>query len=77
MEKGKNMVINQVFLGIGVIDVSSDDNFGLVLENNINVMIEFETSVDGIITTTHIIMHVGTSVSKKSLAINCEMFQEM
>ena len=30
-EKGPNMVIKQVSVGIGVIDVSSNDNFGLAL----------------------------------------------
>ena len=75
-KKGPNMVINQVSLGTGEIDVSSDYNFGLEFEININVSSEFDTALDGVTNMTHKIMRVGTSVYKKSLAINHEMVQD-
>ena len=70
------MVINKVSLGTGEIDVSGNDNFDLALESNINVSNEFDAAVDGRMNTTHRITQVGTSVSKKSLAMNHEMVQE-
>ena len=70
------MVISQVYLGTGAIDVSSDDNFGLALESNTNASSKFDTEVTGITNTTHKIMRLGTSVSNKSLAINHEMVQD-
>ena len=42
MEKRPNMVTNKVSLGTGAIDVSSDDNFGLELEININISNKFD-----------------------------------
>ena len=56
IEKRKNMVMNNVSLGTGTIDVSSDDDFGLVLENDINVSNEFDASVDGGTKGKHSIM---------------------
>ena len=76
MKKGPTMVIKQVYLGTGVIDVSGDDNFGLAPESNINVSNKFYAAVAGGIKTTHRIMRVGTFVYKKTLAINHGMIQE-
>ena len=75
-KKIPSMVINQVSLGTGAIDVSSDDKFGLTLERNINVSNKFDTSVSGKINTMHRIMWVGTSFSKNPPATNHEMVQE-
>ena len=44
-KKGPNMIIKQVYLEIGVIYVSSDDNFGPKLERYINVINEFDAAV--------------------------------
>ena len=74
-KKGPNIVINQVYLGTGSIDVSRDDNFGLALESNINVSSEFDAAVAEGMNTRPKIMRVGTSVLEKSLAINHEMVQ--
>ena len=38
------MVIKQVSLGAGVIKISSNDNFGLSLESNINISSKFDAS---------------------------------
>ena len=70
------MFINKVCLETGVIDVSSDDNFGLALESNINVTSKFYASATGGMNMMHKIMRVGTSVSKKSLGTKNEMVQE-
>ena len=43
-ERGSSMVISQVSLGVDAIDISSDDNFGLALEGNINVSNEFDAA---------------------------------
>ena len=75
-EKRPNMIINQVSIGIGAIDVSMNDNFGLSLESNINLSNKLDAAMAGRMKTTHRIMRVGTYVSKKSLAINHEMVQE-
>ena len=75
-EKRPNMVINQVSLGTGEIDISSNDNFGLSLEINIDVSNKFDAAVAGRINTTHRIIQVGTSVSQKSLSINHEIVHE-
>ena len=64
------MFIKQVSLGTCVIYVSSDDNFGLVLERNINVSNNFEAALSGLMKSTHRIMQVGTSISNNSFAIN-------
>ena len=58
------MVINQISLGTGVIDVSSDDNFGLTSESNITVSNKVDSEVYGGMKTTHMIMWLGTSISK-------------
>ena len=70
MLKVTNMVVNQVSLGIGVIDVASDDKFGLTLESNINISNQFDVVVAGGVKAVYIIMQLITSVSKKSLEIN-------
>ena len=75
MEKGPNIVIKQVSLGTEEIDVSSNDNFGLELDRNINVSNEFDAAVDGGRNITHRIIRVGTYVSNKSLEINHEIVQ--
>ena len=64
------MVIKQVSFRTGIIDVSSDYNFGLLLNSNINGSNKLDALVAGVITVTHSIMIVGTSVNKKSLSIN-------
>ena len=46
IKKVPNMVIKQVFLGTVLIYVSSDDNFGLTLESNINASNEFDAAVN-------------------------------
>ena len=69
-EKVPNILKNQVSLGKGAIDVSSDDEFGLALESNINVSNKFDSAVDRVTKTAHKIIQVGTSVSKKSLTMN-------
>ena len=38
------MFISKVLLGTTGIDVSSDDNFGLMLKSNVNVSNEFTTA---------------------------------
>ena len=37
MERGPKTIISKVSLGTAEIDVSRDENFGLVLERNINM----------------------------------------
>ena len=44
MERGPNMFISKVSLGTAGIDVSSNDNFGLMLDSNVNVRSKFTTS---------------------------------
>ena len=68
------MVISEVLLGTAGIDVSIDENFGLMLERNVNESYEFTTEVMTNL-ETHKIMRVGTSSSKRSSAINHEMVQ--
>ena len=75
-ERGPSMVISQVSLGVDAIDISSDDNFGLALEGNINVSNEFDAAATNEMETKHKIMRVGTSNSKRSLAINHDMVQD-
>ena len=58
MGKGPNMVIKQVYLGTGVIDISSNDNFGLALEININVSNKFDAAMARGMKMTHSIMRV-------------------
>ena len=77
MEKGPNMIIKQIYIETGVIDISRNDNSGLALESSINVSNNFEAEVVGGMKDTHRIMRVGTSVFKKSFSINHEMVQEM
>ena len=50
------MFINKVSLGTGAMDVSSNDNFGLTLERNINARNKFYAEVTGITKTTNRIM---------------------
>ena len=73
-EKGPNMVISEVSLRTARIDVSSNGNFGLMLESNVNVSNKFTTAAMTNI-ETHKIMRVGTSSSIRSSAINHEMVQ--
>ena len=47
------MAIKKVSFGTGIIDVSSDDTFGLTLQKNINVSTKFNEEVDGKMKTTH------------------------
>ena len=68
------MFISEVLLGTAGIDVSSDENFGLILERNVNASNEFTTS-ETVNLETHKIMQVGTSSSKSSSAIIHEMVQ--
>ena len=65
MEKVSNMFIKQVSLGKGVIYVSSDDNFGLAFERNINVSNKFDVVAAGVPKKMHRIIRLGTSVYKK------------
>ena len=44
MERGPNMFISKVSLWTAGIDVSSNDNFGLMLDSNVNVRSKFTTS---------------------------------
>ena len=57
------MVIKEVSLGTGVIEISSDDNFGLTLYRNIKVSNEFDAAVAELMKTTHKVIRVQTSVS--------------
>ena len=50
------MIIKQVSLGTGLIDVSSNDKFGLALESNINVSNKFDVEVARGINMAHMIM---------------------
>ena len=70
------MVISEVSLGTSGIDVSSDDNFGLMLESNVNVSNYFTTAAMTNM-ETHKIMRVGTSRSIRLSELNHEMFQEI
>ena len=54
--------------------VSSDDDFGLMLESNVNVSNKLTTAAMTNL-ETHNIMRVGTSSSRSSMAINHEMVQ--
>ena len=44
MERGSHMFISKVSLRTAGIDVSSNDNFGLMLDSNVNVRSKFTTS---------------------------------
>ena len=59
-----------------MINVSSDDSFGLALERNLNVSNGFDAAVDGGMEMTHRIMRVVTSTSNNSFSSNPEMVQE-
>ena len=74
IERGTKMVISEVSLGTTGIDVSSDENFVLMLESNVNVSNEF-TIVALTNQETHNIMRVGTTSSKRPSAINHEIVQ--
>ena len=74
MERGPKMIISKVSLGTAWIDVSSDENCGLILESNVNVSNEFTTAAMKNL-ETHKIMRVGTSSSKIPSAINHEIAQ--
>ena len=74
IERLTNMVISEVSLGTEVIDVLSDDNFGLMFESNFNASNEFTTAVMVNMYTNNI-MCVGTSSSRRSSEINNEMVQ--
>ena len=50
------MIINKLSLGIGTIEVSSNDKFGLALESNINVSNKFDVEVARGINMAHMIM---------------------
>ena len=50
------MVIKELYLGTGLINVSIDDNFGLALESNTNVINNFDADMDGEKKTLHMIM---------------------
>ena len=69
IERGSKMVIIEVSLGTAGIDVSSDDNFGFMLESNVNVSNDFTTAVMTNL-ETHKIICVETSSSRRSLEIN-------
>ena len=69
------MVIKQVSLGTGLIEVSSDDNLGLALESNINFSNKFNAMVAWRMKKIHRIIQVGKSVSKKLFSINRKMVQ--
>ena len=74
MGRGPNMVISEVSLGMAGIDVSGDENFGLMLEINVNASNDFTTAATTN-TETHKIMRVGMSSSKRSSEISHEMVQ--
>ena len=61
MDTGPNMVIKQVSLGAGVIDISSDDSFGLALERKIKIFNGFDAAVDLGMKMTHRIVQVSGS----------------
>ena len=68
------MVISEVSLMTAGIVVLSDDNFGLMMEIKVNV----SNKVAIVAMTnmkTHMIMHVGKSSSKKSLAFTMKWFR--
>ena len=44
IERGPKMVMGEVSLGTAWIDTSSDDNFGLMLESNVNVSNKLTTA---------------------------------
>ena len=69
MESVPKMVISEVLLGTAGIDVSSDDNVGLMLDSNVSVSNKF-TTAEMTNLETHNIMRVGTSSSRISSAIN-------
>ena len=75
MEKGPKMVISEVLLRTERIDVLSDDNFGLMLDSNVNVSKNFTTTEMKNL-EIHKIMRVGTSSSRRSSAINHEIFRQ-
>ena len=60
MERGPMMFIRKVLLRMAGIDVSSNDNFGLMLESNVNVSNKFTTAAIMNL-ETHNIMRLGTS----------------
>ena len=68
------MAISEVSVGATGIDVSIDENFGLVPEGNINARNEFTTAAMKNV-ETHKIMRVVTSSSRRSSSINHEMVQ--
>ena len=74
MERGPKMVMDELSLGTAGIDVMSDENFGLVLEINVNLSNEF-TTVAMKNLETHKIMSVGKSSSRRLLAINHKLVQ--
>ena len=66
------MIIKQVSLWT----VSRNDNFSLSLNININVSDQVDSVVGGGMKTTHRILRLVISVSKKSFLINREILQE-
>ena len=58
------MVISEISLRTATIDVSSDENFGLMMERNVNMRNEFTTAAMTNM-ETHKIMRVGTSSSRR------------
>ena len=74
IERVTNMVISEVSLGTAGIDVLSNDNFGLMLESNVNMRNEFTTTAMKNLETQNI-MCVGTSSSKRSSVINMKWFR--
>ena len=74
MERVPKMFISEVSLRAAGIDVSSNENLGLMLESNVNVSNEFNTAAMTDL-EMHKIMRIGTSISKWSSSINYEMVQ--
>ena len=74
MERLPKIVISEVSLGTAGINLSSNDNVGLMLESNANMSHDFTTaSMTNL--ETHNIMRVGTSSSRSLSTINHEMVQ--
>ena len=74
MERVPKMFISEVSLRAAGIDVSSNENLGLMLESNVNVSNKF-TTVAMTNLETHNIVRVGTSSSSRLSSINHEMVQ--
>ena len=74
MERGPKMVISEVLPSTAGIDVLSNENFGLMLESNVNVSNKF-TTVAMTNLETHNIMRMGTPSSRSSSEINHEIAQ--